>query len=79
MAADWMEIQADLFAQSRDMMTLFAAWPPSPATIERIGRRGSRLAVKMSTAGGRALQPIHATATANQRRLDKAAKKVASL
>lgn len=71
---DWIDIQADMMAQGRDMMGLFA-WPPSSAVVERIGKRGSRIAVKMSTAGGRALKPVHATATANHRRLGKAKKK----
>lgn len=72
MTRDWLDMQADMMAQGRDMMSLFTSWPPSSATIERIGRRGSRLAVKMSTAGGRALAPVHAAATANHRRLGKA-------
>ena len=66
---DWLDMQADLLAQGRDMMLLCTSWPPSSAVIERIGRRGAKLSVKMSTAGGRALKPVHATATANQRRL----------
>lgn len=36
---DWVDMQADLMAQSRDMMRLFGAWPPSGAAIERIGKR----------------------------------------
>jgi hypothetical protein len=75
--ADWIDMQGDLMAQSRDMASLFGTWPPSGAAIERIGKRGSKLAVKMSTAGGRALKPVHATATSNQRRLGKAGKQKA--
>ncbi len=76
--ADWIDINADLMAQSRDMLSLFGSWPPSSAAIERMSKRGSKLAVKMSTAGGRALKPAHATATANHRRLRKAKKKTGS-
>ncbi len=73
-AADWLDIQADLLAQGGDMAMLLAGWPSSPAALQRIARRGSKLAVKMSTAGGRALKPVHATATANHRRLRKVKK-----
>ncbi len=72
---DWIDINADLMAQSRDMIGLFGFWPPSGVAIERISKRGSKLAVKMSMAGGRALKPVHAAATANDRRLGKAKKK----
>ncbi|UAK26078.1 hypothetical protein [Sphingomonas nostoxanthinifaciens] len=70
-AEDWLDIHRDLLAQSRDFATLFAAWPPSPATIARMNQRGGKLLVKMSTAGGRAIDPIHATATGNHRRLQR--------
>jgi hypothetical protein len=72
MTKDWLEMQDDMLAQGRDMMSLFTSWPPNGATIERIGRRGSGFALKMSAAGGRALAPVHAAATANHRRLGTA-------
>lgn len=67
---DMAEIQTDLLAQGLDLTRLFiAGWPPSSSTVERIARRGSRLALKISRAGGHALAPIHDAAVANERRL----------
>ncbi len=69
---DWFDIQAGMMAQGSDVAALMlGGWPPSSASIERIGKRGTKLANRMSKAGGRALAPVHATATANQRRLKK--------
>ena len=75
MTKDWIDMQADLMAQGRDAMLLFTSWPPSPAALDRMSRRGSRLAAKMGAAGGRALAPVHAAATANHRRLGKKKRK----
>lgn len=72
MLEDWMSLQTDAFEQTRDFATIAASGATlSPATLERMGRRASRMTMRMGLAGGRALAPIHAAATANQRRLAK--------
>jgi len=69
---DMMALQSDCFAQWRDLTAVaMSGRPPSGKAIGRIERRSARIATKISRAGGRALAPIHATATANQRRLGK--------
>jgi hypothetical protein len=69
MLGDWFGFQRDLLAQGSDLAALMTGAVPVRARTERIGRRASRMALRAATAGGRALAPIHATATANQRRL----------
>ena len=68
--AGWFDLHADMLAQSRDLM-IFATGKATPATATRIANRGTALALKMSTLGGKALRPVHATATANAKRLAK--------
>jgi len=68
-AADWFALQADLLAQGQDLVRRGAGGGASRAAAARIGKRGTRIALKASKAGGKALKPIHATATANGRRL----------
>lgn len=73
---DCFAFQADWFAQMRDLGTIaIAGVPPSAAALDRIGRRAARITTRMSRAGGRALAPVHAAATANDRRLRKRAAK----
>lgn len=72
MTNDIMSLQSDCFAQMRDLTAVaMSGRPPSAKVIGRMGRRSSRILLKMTKAGGRALAPIHATATANQRRLGR--------
>jgi hypothetical protein len=66
-------IRDDMLAQNRDILRLFLhGWPPDFAAAGRITARASRLVLRMSIAGGRAMAPIHAAATANDRRLRRA-------
>jgi hypothetical protein len=70
LSEDWLAIQADFLAQGRDIgLLLLGGWPPSTSLLARVSDRGADIAVKMSRAGGRALGPVHKTATGNQRRL----------
>lgn len=72
-AQDLAAIGDDMLAQNRDLLRLLLhGWPPDIVTANRIAARGSRLALRMSIAGGRAMAPVHATATANDRRLRRA-------
>jgi len=68
-ATGWFALQADLLAQGQDMMRVAAGGTTARAAAGRIGKRATRIALKTSKAGGRALKPVHATATANKRRL----------
>jgi hypothetical protein len=69
---DMIALQSDCFAQMSDLAALaMSGQAPSAKVLGRIGRRSSRIMSSMSKASGRALAPIHATATANQRRLGK--------
>lgn len=75
LAQSWLALQADMIAQASDIALLLASgWPPRAASIERIGRRGSRIALRSSAAAGRALAPVHAAATSNHRRLGRGTK-----
>ncbi|WP_395667229.1 hypothetical protein [Methylocella sp.] len=74
--ASWMKdlaaAQGDCMAQARDLFALtLSGRPPTPAELERVGRRGLRIATAMSLGFGRALAPVHRTATANERRLSR--------
>jgi hypothetical protein len=72
MMSDMIALQSDWFAQMQDLTAVaMSGKPPSAKVMGRMGRRSSRIMSSMSKAGGRALAPIHATATANQRRLGK--------
>jgi len=71
-ARDWATMHEGMLAQGRDMMSLYASgWPPNMTTLARMTERNARLTLQMSMASGRALAPIHRTATANERRLKK--------
>ncbi|ODP38907.1 MULTISPECIES: hypothetical protein [Sphingomonas] len=69
MANDWTAIHGEMLDQGRDLMSALFSWPPNAARMARIADRGSRLALEMSLAGGRAMAPVHAAVTANDRRL----------
>ena len=68
--ADWFDIQAELMAQTTDMMRIMLSGRlPSAQAVERIASRGTRITVKTAGVFGHALAPLHATVTANARRL----------
>lgn len=71
LAHDWAVMQQEMLAQGTDMLRLSTSWPPKPAIAARMLERSTRLALQMSMAGGRALAPVHAAATGNDRRLGK--------
>jgi hypothetical protein len=69
---DCLALQSDCLAQMQDLSLLaLAGRVPSAAAMERVSRRGARIMTRATAAGGRALAPIHKTATANDRRLGK--------
>lgn len=68
---DWIGLHRDMLAQGSDLAAMLTGAVPVRTRAERISRRASRMAVRAATAGGRALAPIHATATENQRRLGR--------
>jgi hypothetical protein len=69
---DWIDLQSDLLAQGRDMATLSTSFGvANGVTLGRIAERASRMVVRASGAGGRALAPVHARVTANERRLNR--------
>ena len=72
MADDLVALQADMVAQSWDMVAMLGGGTAANAATKRMSQRGARLATALSVAGGRALKPVHATATANHRRLKRA-------
>lgn len=75
---DWRKAQADLFDQWREWLTLMTGVPTAgrlSAFGERSTRRGARAMVRSMSAGGRALKPVHKTATANARRLKNGERK----
>lgn len=70
--ADWTALREDCLAQGRDFAALaIAGRPPTPADMLRLGARGLRIATGTSLAFGRALAPVHKTASANRRRLSR--------
>lgn len=72
LADDWWAMQSDWIAQCQDLGAMaFAGRAPNAATVERMGKRGAKIAARMVESGGRALAPIHASVTANQRRLKR--------
>jgi hypothetical protein len=71
LAQDWAVMQREMLAQSSDMLRLSTSWPPDTAIAARMLERSTRLALQMSMASGRALAPVHAAATSNDRRLGK--------
>ena len=72
MAGDWAAMQADLSAQVRAMSALWLGGRlPSAAAAGAMLDRSARINQRALASGVKALRPIHATATANQRRLKK--------
>jgi hypothetical protein len=75
---DWRKAQAELFDQWREwgrLMTHVPTMGRLSAFGERSARRGARVVVHSMGAGGRALEPVHKTATANARRLKRRPKR----
>ena len=73
---DWLAMQSDCFAQWQEMTAMaMTGRVPSADRVARVGRRATRIAAGLNAAGGRALAPIHAAATANHKRLGKSAAK----
>ncbi|WP_152639862.1 hypothetical protein [Sphingobium bisphenolivorans] len=71
-----MDVQADLLEHGSDLSSLLTkGWPPETAVLERIGKRGTDILLKMSLAGGHVIEPVHAAATANHRRLSRRKKR----
>ena len=70
MAGDWMSLQSDLMRQSQAIGSIMLSGRvPSLAAAGAIIARGARINRRALSSSLRALKPIHAAATANQRRL----------
>ena len=70
MAGDWMSMQSDLMRQSQAIGSIMLSGRvPTFAAAGAIIDRGARMNQRALSSSIRALQPIHAAATANQRRL----------
>ena len=67
LASDWQRMQCDLMA----LGTMWIDGPLLPAKAMALMARSQRINEQALASGIRALKPIHATATANQRRLKK--------
>lgn len=72
LARDWWKLQADLAAQTAAVGEMLTAGSlPSARAVRAINARSRRLGDHSVASATRALRPIHATATANARRLGK--------
>ena len=72
MAGDWLSLQSDLVRQSQAIGSIMLSGRvPSLAAAGAIIDRGARINQRALSSSLRALKPIHAAATANQRRLKK--------
>ncbi|MEO5810473.1 MAG: hypothetical protein ABIR51_10550 [Sphingomicrobium sp.] len=70
LAGDWAAMQADVAAQMRAMSAFWLGGRlPSAAAAGAMIDRSARISQRALASGVKALRPIHATATANQRRL----------
>ena len=70
MAGDWMSLQSDLMRQSQAIGSIMLSGRvPTFAAAGAIIDRGARINQRAISSSIRALKPIHAAATANQRRL----------
>ena len=68
LANDWSGMQGDLFAQAQALGSMWLGFA-SPRAAGAIIARSQRINERAIASGIRALRPIHATATANKRRL----------
>lgn len=69
LANDWSGLQGELFAQAQALGSMWLGGFASPRAAESIIARSQRINERAIASGIRALRPIHATATANKRRL----------
>ncbi|MEO7786253.1 MAG: hypothetical protein ABIR77_00300 [Sphingomicrobium sp.] len=69
LASDWSRMQGDLMAQAEAFGSLWMGDPLMPGKAMAIMARSQRINERAMASGIRALKPIHATATANKRRL----------
>ena len=72
LANDWTRLQSDMFAQAQAIGTMWLSGRiPTAVATRRIVERSGRIGTRALGSSARALRPIHATATANRRRLAK--------
>ena len=70
LAADWSKMQRELMAQTQAISALWMGGRvPSAKATAAIIARSQKINEAALASGIRALRPIHATATANQKRL----------
>ena len=69
LANDWSGMQGDLLAQAQALGSIWLGGFASPRAAGAIIARSQRINERAIASGIRALRPIHATATANKRRL----------
>jgi hypothetical protein len=72
LASDWTKLQGEMVAQAQALGSLWMSGrPPSFSAAQSIAARSQRIGTRALSSGVRALRPIHATATANKKRLGK--------
>lgn len=72
LAADMMKLQFDLIAQGNAVAAaMMTGRMPGARASRAFAARSGRIATRAMDAGGRALAPVHKTATANAKRLRK--------
>ena len=72
LTGDWMAMQSDLMRQSQAVGAMMMSGKmPTMAAAGAMIERSTRINHKAMATGLRALRPIHAAATANQKRLSK--------
>ena len=72
LASDWTKLQGEMFAQAQALGSLWMSGrPPTAGAAQAIAARSQRIGTRALSTGVRALRPIHATATANKKRLGK--------
>lgn len=72
MASDWTKLSNDMIAQAQAIGSMMLSGrPPSFGAAQSIAARQQRIGRTALSSGLRALRPVHATATANQKRLAK--------
>ena len=70
--AEWHAVQSDLFANWQTMARAgFAGRLPSARDVEAMTARSARIMEHLSSAGAKALAPVHRAATANAKRLSR--------
>jgi hypothetical protein len=79
LADEWRKVQGDMFDQWREFGRLVSD-VPTLGRLDAFGKqtsqRGARTMVRAMEASGRALEPVHKTATANARRLKRGKRKL---